>query len=95
MESDAAARLLERLEYAVRAFAVAIVSLEGELQRAQLVRLAFHRAEVLEVFGVAHEPSVEQKQLSVQRTVGTVLTIRRTSDAGSGRARRARRPDQA
>ena len=56
MESDAGARLLERLEHAVRAFAVSPRSLEGELQRAQLVGLAFHRAKVFEAVGVAHEP---------------------------------------
>jgi hypothetical protein len=66
MESYAAARLLEGLEHAVRAFAVGFISLEGELQRAQLVCLAFHRAEVLEVFGVAHEPSLPQ----VERGLG-------------------------
>jgi hypothetical protein len=62
MKGDAGARLLQRLEHAVRAFAFALRSLEGELERAQLVGLAFHRAKVSEAVGVAHGPNLGERQ---------------------------------
>jgi hypothetical protein len=62
MEGDAAARLLYRLEHAVRAFFCALRSLEGEFERAQLIGLTFHRAKVFEAFGVAHGPNLGEWQ---------------------------------